>query len=165
MPDPTEATLLLVLVVAVLGFGVVAISATYGAAEERVDVEDELVQDVGAWTAVDAVDEPGTVGFGANVTVTNASGAELDEGADYEWSAANGSLLILDTAATSDGQTATIDYDLDRRPPQSTAMLAPLRTLFDATGVLPLVVAGGAIFAAVSWMWSTGRSGSYGGRR
>lgn len=166
MPDPTEAVLLLVFVVGILGFGIVAVSATYEDAEEHVIVTNEsFVQDVGNWTPVDAADEAGLIRFNDTVTVYNSSGSELTEGTDYEWAPANGSVLISDTASTTDGASASVTYEYDRRPEQSTAMLAPLRTLFEIGGVLPLAVGGGALLVGAQWLRSATATASGGGRR
>lgn len=55
-----------------------------------------------------SVDEDG-VDYDESVNVT-ADGQELEAGTDYEWSSTNGNVTWFDTAATSDGQEAFIDY-------------------------------------------------------
>lgn len=42
--------------------------------------------------------------------VRNASGSQLTEGTDYDWNTSTGEVTWYDTAATSDGETATITY-------------------------------------------------------
>lgn len=163
MPDTAQAVALLAIVAIVLGFGLVAVSATYGDTYEHVEVQDEAVsQDVGNWTAVDAADE--ALAFDDAVTVRNSTGATLVEGQDYEW-AANGSISFLTSPNTTDGATATIDYGYDRRPEQATTMLAPLRTMFEATGVLPWAIVAGAVFTVARSLAGSVGSTTYGGRR
>lgn len=166
MPKPQEAVLLLVLVVGVIGFGLVAVSAAYeDTPDETVAVTDEaFVQDVGNWTAVDAASEGGVTGFSETVTVRNASGGELGD-ADYTWNATDGTVLIEATQNTTDGADASIDYEYTRRPEQATAMLAPIRMMFDIGGILPLVIAAGTMFVGVRWLWEVSGANNYGGRR
>lgn len=164
MPRPTDAAVLLAIVVVVLGFGLLAVSASYEDTAESVDVTDEaFTQDVGNWTAVDGATE--ALAFEEAATVRNATGAKLVVGEDYRWADANGSVQILNSPNTTDGATATIDYGYDRRPEQAESMLAPLRTMFEAIGVLPLVLGLGLIFGAVRMFDMNLGSGTYGGRR
>lgn len=167
MSRAIQAVVLLAVIVALLGTGILAVSQAYQDTPTHVETVsgETLTQDVGNWTAVDAAGQAGVVGFYDNETVRNESGDNLTEGTDYEWDE-SGQIKFLNSSSTTDGANASIDYAYDARPEQSTAMIGPIAAMFDIAGILPLALGAIAVLWGTTTLWSAaGGRGSYGGRR
>ena len=167
MSRVTQAVVLFAIVTALIATGVIAVSQAYQDTPTDVEtVEDEqIVQSVDEWVHVDAADETGVTGFYDNETVRNQDGETLTEGEDYEWDTEAGAIRILDTANTEDGGEASIDYSYDKRPDDAVAMIGPLATVFDISGILPLVLAVAAVLSGLGVLSKSVGGGTYGGRR
>lgn len=60
-----------------------------------------------------SVDEDG-LRYDTSVDVRNESGTTLTRGTDYDWNASTGNVTWHDTAETNDGETAFVDYAIQR---------------------------------------------------
>jgi len=105
----TGVLLFAVILVATLGTAW-AVGAQYQQAPETTTnvTDEEVVADVGNWTAVDAPDHAQS--FGDDEVITNSTGTQLDEGSDYDWNASTGEIRWYDTSSVSDGETMQADY-------------------------------------------------------
>lgn len=108
------------------------------------NVENETIEvNFSSQTAVDA---PGyTLGFYENETVYNSSGAELEEGDDYQFNATTGEVTWYNTAELTDGESASISYSYDAKIRTARALknviALPLRLALPAAILIALVVA------------------------
>lgn len=85
-----------------------------------------------------------------NETVTNASGDQLVEGADYEWFTGNGTVRFFNTSATSSGESATVDYTYQRaRSGEGRYVVDQLANLDPLVGLLLFVAVGGLLLKVV----------------
>jgi len=109
--------LAIVVFVAFVGAGFaayqVASQSQDAAAVTNTTVENEsLVQQVGIWQLTDKAESEFTQSFSNHTTVYNNSSAELVRGTDYEWNATDGTIKFLSSPNTTDGENATITYEV-----------------------------------------------------
>jgi len=90
------------------------------------------------------------VSYNQTVTIT-VDGTTLTDGTDYDWNATTGAVTWYNTSATSDGETALIDYGVEQVTESS-------RQLADITTILLVVLA--LIFTLIMGMtaikWGSG---------
>lgn len=128
MGDTKFGALVLILV---LGFLVAVGPAALADGATPTAVEDEsLTVD---YDTESNVSESG-LEYGSNVTVQNSTGATLQDGTDYEWDATAGNVTWINTSATSEGELATIDYEVEQVSNES-------KQLADIVGILTLPLA------------------------
>lgn len=135
-------------VLVVLVVGSLAAGASLSSATHVFVVQNESVTvDYNTNTTVANADV--AVSFYDNETVRNASGAALTEGTDYEWDSANGTINWLNTAATTDGASATMSYAYDA-PSQRSRDLSGVLTLVGQGLALLVLLMGG--FVVLGWV-------------
>jgi hypothetical protein len=103
--------LLLFAIVLVGALGIAwAVGAQYQAAPETTEAvaNEAATADVGNLTAVDAPDYAQK--FEDNETITNSTGATLQEGSDYDWNASTGEIRWYNTESVDDGESMSVDY-------------------------------------------------------
>lgn len=132
-------------VVLLLALAVPALATAHEYAGTPLEYEETLTVD---YTTEPAVSQNATgEGYGTAPEVI-VNGTVLVEGADYSWSASDGTVTWYDTANTSTGDEAQIVYRAHQRT-QETAMawaiIAPLMGLFGLFGLV----------ASVRALWST----------
>jgi len=128
MGDTKFGALVLILV---LGFLVAVGPAALADGATPTDVQDEsLTVD---YDTESNVSETG-LEYGSNVTITNATGAALQGGTDYEWDATVGNVTWYNTSATSEGELATNHYDVKQGSDEN-------KQLADIVGILTLPLA------------------------
>lgn len=102
----------LVLGVFLLGFG--GVQAGYDNSLEAYTIEDEAAT-VDYESETNLSKSGAAESFNRSITVT-VDGSELSEGDDYEWHPDRGNVSWINSTATSDGDTAFIDYQYDDHP-------------------------------------------------
>lgn len=136
--------LLFVMVVGV-AFGTLQMTdaAADSAAREAVNVTNESVsQQVGLWQFVNKATADHTTGFGENVTVYNASDAELTEGVDYRWNSTDGSIYYENTANVTDGDVGNISYTYYRNSQEVRGLSRVINPIVGFVAQFPLFVGG-----------------------
>lgn len=163
--------LLALVVIAVVGIAW-AVGAQYEQSPETTSTVtgESITVDVGNWTRVDA---PAYARhFHDNETVTNASGAPLVEGTDYDWST-NGSIYWYSGGDFTDGETTTVEYAYSAPVEEARTLkrifAVPINVVLPA-GILILLgfsIAGLAIgvYRVLGSLGSNGGTGSFIGRR
>lgn len=126
----------LAVVVLLLSLAVPALSTAHATAGTPFEYEETATV---SYTSDYTVTENATdaEGYGADPTVTNASGATLVEGVDYEWAANSGTLSFTNTSNTTAGEDATIRYTAHQRTVETQtawSILAPFMGLFGLFG-------------------------------
>lgn len=116
----------------------------------------------GSLSAQGVANEPITVDYGTNTSVDNASaveysdsvtitfnGSTLEAGTDYVWNATSGEVDWKNTAATTDGDTAHIDYTYYYRTEATTLIGGVIRPFGRVLALLLVaaIVMGGYKFA------------------
>ena len=138
-------------VVLLLVLAVPALATAHEFSGTPYEYSDEVAVD---YVNASAVSEGATVaeGYGADPTVT-VDGVELVRGTDYRWNASAGSIAFEDTANTSAGATAWIEYAAYQRTPQSAlawTIISPFMALF---GLFALVASVRTLWSYVSEVW------------
>lgn len=121
----------------------VASQSQDAAARTNVTVENEtLVQQVDVWQLVDKAQSEFTLSFNSTVTVYNESDTELTEGTDYDWNATDGTIQFLSSANTTDGNNATITYEVTENTEAVQDINGPVDTIVAALGSNGIYIAG-----------------------
>lgn len=158
MPSETAsgAVNTLVVVGALLIIGLVVISSVYAASPtETHAVDDENVTvDYQNKQQLDPGEE--VFSWSDTITVNASDGTTLTEGTDYEYYSNNGSIQFLNTSATTEGNTATVDYEYEAPPQMAQSVIGPISSSFDLGSVLPIVIVAGAILAYLRGFGSGG---------
>jgi hypothetical protein len=137
-------------VILLLSLSVPALATAYEYAGTPIAYEEDVTVD---YNATVAVSENATVeGYGDDVQVTT-DGTGLVRGADFTWDASAGELSFSDTANTSSGDTARVEYRAYQRT-EETAMawtlIAPLMGLF---GLFGFIVSARALWQFTAEVW------------
>lgn len=147
MPDPNEAITKLVSVGAILVIGVLILGSVYAATpvDTKFQDDEQVTIDFQNNTQLDPGEDVFEWGASSTVTVNNSSGHTLTEGTDYEYYQSNGTIKWYNTADTSDGETATVDYEYEAPKQMAQSVIGPLASSFDLGAVLPIVMVAGMI--------------------
>jgi len=139
------AVVLLLLVLAVP-----ALATAHEFAGTPLDYEETLTVD---YTSDSSVSENATVeGYSETVNIS-ANGEQLTEGTDYRWNESAGTVTWLDTSATSDGDSATINYQAHQRTGETAlawTVISPLMGLF---GLFALISSVRAVWELTAEVW------------
>jgi hypothetical protein len=137
-------------VVLLLVLAVPALATAHEFAGTPLDYSETLTVD---YTTDSSVSENATVeGYGDTVTITSG-GQGLVAGTDYRWDADAGTVEWLDTANTTSGDSATIDYQAYQRTGESAlawTVISPLMGLF---GLFALVSSVRAVWELTAEVW------------
>ncbi len=138
-------------VILLLGLAVPTLATAYDYSGTPTPYSDEAVVDYQNKTTVSA--NATLEGYGERPVIV-ANGTTLTLGEDYVWNASSGTVTWLDTANTSDGDPAVIEYEAYQRTGETEAawtILAPLMGLF---GVFGFVAAVRALLSYVEEVWT-----------
>lgn len=134
-------------ILVIVGFIVGVFPATLADGATTTTVTDESI--TVDYQNTTSVAEDG-VSYNQTVTIT-VDGTTLTDGTDYDWNATTGAVTWYNTSATSDGETALIDYGVEQVTESS-------RQLADITTILLVVLA--LIFTLIMGMtaikWGSG---------
>lgn len=137
-------------VILLLALAVPALATAHDYAGTPLHYEESLTVD---YSSATPVSENATLeGYGTAPTVV-VNGTTLVEGTDYSWDTSDGSVTWFDTANTSDGAAAQIDYrayQRTRETAMSWTIIAPLMSLF---GLFGLVASVRALWAYTAEVW------------
>jgi hypothetical protein len=137
-------------VVLLLVLAVPALATAHEFAGTPLDYSETLTVD---YTAESAVVENATVeGYSDTVTITSG-GQTLAAGTDYRWNADDGTVNWLDTANTTSGDSATIEYQAYQRTGESAlawTVISPLMGLF---GLFALISSVRAVWELTAEVW------------
>ncbi|RLM53185.1 hypothetical protein DVK02_14950 [Halobellus sp. Atlit-31R] len=81
--------------------------------------------------------------YSESITV-RADGDRLDRGTDYRWTATNGTIELLNTSATTSGQSAQVTYDVYERG-AATEAFATIFNFVGRAGFLVLLLIGAGL--------------------
>lgn len=135
-----------------------AIGAGYAdSSESQYSVTNEtLTVDVENWTEVQNASKP--YEFYDNETVYNSSGAQLEEGFDYEFDTDNGSVYWYNSSRVTDGADASISYSYVQKRQAARAIFGIFQTSAQAMSVAILLATGLAVSAFAVWVHGVLRS-------
>jgi hypothetical protein len=156
--DRAAASVLpIIALVVLLVLFVPALSASMGSTAQS-DAGDVAANVSGESITVN-YDDPQTVAedgdaYSETVTVRDENGTQLEAGTDYRWNDRTGAVEWLDTAETSDGETAEIDYQALDAPAESETSQEFLVPFTTALPWLLLFVAGLLALKLVDEGWS-----------
>jgi hypothetical protein len=143
----TYASVFILLVIGALAAGAAFNGSTHVFVES-----DNVTVNYSTPQAVDT-DQPAET-FHDNETVSNQSGSTLTEGTDYDWNTSTGEVTFYNTSATSEGNTATVDFAYDGHSDRATSNRDVLSLLY-RIGALGLLV--GAAVVLSKWTgWISG---------
>lgn len=143
--------------------GVFVVGAIYEEmpANDEVNVEGEgLVVD---YDTPQKVDETYGDKYYDDEQVYDSTGTALEEGVDYDWNPETQEVTFNDTAATTVGENATIDYNFDAKPEAARNSIGTIGSAFQLGAVSVIVLVAGLILNLVGGFGSNGRN--RGGRR
>lgn len=145
MPTRSTYAVLIALVGVGLLFG--GLNTAYQASGSQHTVENaSATVDYDAPTQLDAPDRAFNYSQGITVTV---DGTQLAEGSDYAYNATGGEVSWLNSTATSDGDSALVDYAYtapDEGTHERRGILASI------VGVIPWAVLGVGVYATIELM-------------
>jgi len=130
----------------ILGIGGVALGPAAVSGGELVEVAGEPV--TVDYSGNVSVDESGQR-YADRVSVTNASGAELDRRTDFTWNATTGNLTFANTSATTAGDTVSVDYQYRQQTPLVTGIAEIINTLGVVVAWGLLILASGYVIREV----------------
>lgn len=137
-------------VILLLALAVPALATAHEFAGSPTPYSEDMTID---YTNESAVSQPATVeGYGTD-PVVSVDGDELVRGTDYTWSASTGTIDWSNTANTSSGDTATVEYRAFQRTEQTALawdVIAPLMGLF---GLFGLVASVRSLWAYTAEVW------------
>jgi len=137
-------------VVLLLVLAVPALATAHEFAGTPLDYSETLTAD---YTSESPVSQNATVeGYSETVTITSG-GQELVAGTDYRWNADAGTVNWLDTANTTSGDSATIEYQAYQRTGESAlawTVISPLMGLF---GLFALISSVRAVWELTAEVW------------
>jgi len=137
-------------VILLLSLAVPALATAYDYAGTPMDYEETVTVDYENETHVA---EASTLeGYGDDPTIV-VNGTELQSGTDYSWDDSAGSITWYDTANTSSGADAEVDYRAYQRTAQTEMawnILSPLMGLF---GLFALIVSVRALWEYTAEVW------------
>lgn len=137
-------------VILLLSLAVPALATAYDFAGTPMDHEESVTVDYQNDTTVS---EAATLeGYGADPTVT-IDGDQLVQGTDYLWNESTGTIDWQNTANSSAGASARVNYVAHQRTPQTAAawnILSPLMGLF---GLFGFVVSVRAVWEYTAEVW------------
>jgi len=157
----TGVLLFAVILVAVLGIAW-AVGAQYQQAPETTTnvTDEDVVADVGNWTAVDAPEHARS--FGDDEVITNSSGTQLDEGSDYDWNASTGEIYWYDTSSVSDGETMQADYSYTSKTEEARTarqvLSVPIEIILPAGVLIVVAMAVAGLVAGAYTLLTNSRS-------
>jgi hypothetical protein len=157
----TGVLLFAVILVAVLGI-VWAVGAQYQAAPETTTnvTNEDVVADIGNWTAVDAPDHARS--FGDDEVITNSNGTQLQEGTDYDWNASTGEVYWYDTSSVDDGETMQADYSYTSKTEEArtarNVLSVPIEVILPAGLLIVVAMAVAGLAAGAYALLTTSRS-------
>lgn len=129
------AVVLLVLVAFLAAVGPAALAD--GAQETAVGNEPIAVE----YDHQTSVEDDG-IEYDEDVDVRNGDGDELVEGTDYDWHASTGNVTWIDTAATTEGETARVDYAVAQTSDVSLGIAEIVAGLLVVTALVALWIIG-----------------------
>lgn len=125
----------LAVVILLLSLAVPALATAYDYAGTPLEYEESLTVD---YNNTSTVSENATIeGYGDDETIV-ANGTTLVEGTDYEWNTTSGEVTWLQSANTSDGDSATITYRAHQRTGETQlawTLISPFMALFGLFGL------------------------------
>jgi len=130
-------------------FGTVPATETTAVANESITID---------YSNTTSVDETYGETYYDNETITY-DGTTLDEGTDYEWYPGNHSVAWYNTADTSDGASAEIDYAFDHKPDAARNSVGTIGSGFTLGAVTILVLVASVILGHISAFGGHGRRG------
>lgn len=137
--SPWQVAVIAVLVAVV---GLAGASATQSGSYSATASDTTTIQYNTTYSVSEPVD--GSVdAYNDTVTIT-ANNTTLEEGRDYQWDASNGSVEWLNSTATSDGDSATIDYGYSAYRQSTTTIHALTSAINPVFGLAFFVVVVGA---------------------
>ncbi len=104
-----------------------------------------LVVEYDAYQYVNKSQEEFTTGFNNTTVRAFADGSELTRGTDYAWNTTDGTIIFHNTAATTEGENASVTYDYYRNTERVQEASGPLMIVVEAVGWLGVAGAGFAI--------------------
>lgn len=122
----------------------VADDSRQDAARQNTTVDNEtIVVEYDAYQQVDKAQSKYTLRFhNDSVSVYNNSSAELVRGTDYEWNNTDGTIIFNDTPNTSEGENATITYNVTENTEGVQDVGGPITTVVETLGKNGIYVAG-----------------------
>ncbi len=152
MTEPDGDTITHVaVVILLLGLAVPTLATAYDYSGTPTPYSDEAVVDYQNKTTVSA--NATLEGYGTTPVIV-ANGTTLTQDVDYAWNASSGTVTWFDTANTSDGDAAVIEYKAYQRTAETEAawtILAPFMGLF---GLFGFVSAVRALLRHVEEVWT-----------
>lgn len=108
--------------------------------QEYSETNETMTVEYGVWKPVDPAETNRLQSAQDNEAVR--SGNTLTEGTDYEWNASDGTIRFYNTAETSEGDTAYLDYTYTGTTATAARWAQPI---FAVIGVLPIFAFGAAV--------------------
>lgn len=134
---------LIVLLLGVFMLGVGGMQAGYDNATESFEITGEAATvDYDQETSLSKSGEAES--FNESITVT-VDGSELAEGTDYEWHPSRGNVSWINTSATTEGDSASIDYEYTDHPEAT-------QFSFDMFHIVLLFVAFMMLYVSLKWV-------------
>lgn len=138
-------------VVLLLSLAVPALATAHEFSGTPLSYEEQLTVD---YTNESVVSQNATSeGYGATPTIV-VNGAVLVEDTDFRWSESSGTVTWLNSANTTEGDTADIEYRAYQRTQESSmawSIIAPLMSLF---GLFGLVASVRALWSHTAEVWT-----------
>jgi hypothetical protein len=134
----------LAVVILLLALAVPSLATAYDYAGTPIEYEETVSVDYSNNTGVS---ESATLEDYADETTVTADGTELVEGTDYRWDEESGSVDWLDTANSSDGDEAVIQYRAHQRTAETEIAWTVISPIFGLFGLF-------AVVASVRTLWS-----------
>lgn len=112
----------------------------------RTATNESIVVEYDTYQYVDNATAEFTTGFNnSSIHVYNNDGAELTRGTDYEWNNSDGSVLFLNTTATTEGDGASITYEYFKNTEAVQEVSGPLTATVEAIGWVGVAASGLAL--------------------
>jgi len=146
MPTRSTYTVLIVLIgVGLLFAGGMNVAYQHSGTQYTIANETHTVD----YTADSSVNTPERTFSHDNTVSVTANGSTLSRGTDYEWNSSTGTLTWLNTTATSEGDTALVDYAYEA-PTEGTQERRDI--LASLAQLLPYGALAVGVFAAIKLM-------------
>ena len=146
-----SAVLVVFAVGAFTAFQVADVGQNNAPDEPATAVNESIVVEYDSYQYVDNATDEFTTGFNNTTTVYNTNGTELDRGTDYEWNNSDGTILFLNTSATTEGDSANITYDYFTNTETVRDTSGPLTAVVEAVGWVGVAGTGFALVVLLLW--------------
>lgn len=103
----------------------------------RTATNESIVVEYDTYQYVDNATAEFTTGFNnSSIEVYNSAGVKLTRGEDYRWNNSDGTILFLNSSATTEGNSASITYEYYKNTEAVQDVSGPLSTTVEAIGLV-----------------------------